>query len=190
MKNLFKAIAKFQSKVPAIYQDTKGYGYTYSSLAEITKVITPILAECNLGYLQPLEDNRIKTIIFETTSGEFIESSVEIPSDVSLKGMNQFQVLGSAITYLRRYSLSSMLGLITDKDLDASGEQVAKVVKATAPTPKPTPKLKKVPASDFPVVVKYAKESEENRRKALIGYDLTKKQREVLEAIVFDEIPF
>lgn len=188
MKNLFKAIAKFQSKVPAIYQDTKGYGYTYSSLAEITKVITPILAECNLGYLQPLEDNRIKTIIFETTSGESIESSVEIPSGVVLKGMNEFQVLGSAITYLRRYSLSSMLGLITDKDLDASGEQVAKVVKAPAPTPKP--KLKKVPASEFQKVLNYAKESEENRRKALIGYDLTNNQREVLLSIVFDEIPF
>ena len=38
--------------------------------------------------------------------------------------MNEFQVLGSAITYLRRYALSSMLGLVTDKDTDASGEQV------------------------------------------------------------------
>ena len=37
--------------------------------------------------------------------------------------MNDFQVLGSAITYIRRYALSSALGLITDKDLDACGEQ-------------------------------------------------------------------
>ena len=40
--------------------------------------------------------------------------------------MNDFQVLGSAITYLRRYAISSMLGLVTDKDNDASGEQVKK----------------------------------------------------------------
>ncbi len=38
--------------------------------------------------------------------------------------MNEFQVLGSAITYVRRYALSSALGLITDKDTDAAGEQV------------------------------------------------------------------
>jgi hypothetical protein len=38
--------------------------------------------------------------------------------------MNDFQVLGSAITYLRRYALSSALGLVTDKDTDAGGEQV------------------------------------------------------------------
>jgi hypothetical protein len=36
-------------------------------------------------------------------------------------------VLGSAITYLRRYALSSILGLVTDKDTDASGEQIKKL---------------------------------------------------------------
>ena len=40
--------------------------------------------------------------------------------------MNDFQVLGSAITYIKRYALSSLLGLVTDKDTDASGEQVSK----------------------------------------------------------------
>ena len=46
-----------------------------------------------------------------------------IPNDVTLKGMNEFQITGSAITYYRRYSLSAILGLVTDKDTDAAGEQ-------------------------------------------------------------------
>ena len=37
--------------------------------------------------------------------------------------MNTFQIMGSAITYYRRYSLSAALGLITDKDIDAKGEE-------------------------------------------------------------------
>jgi len=37
--------------------------------------------------------------------------------------MNEFQVMGSAISYLRRYCLSSVLGIVTDKDTDAAGEQ-------------------------------------------------------------------
>ena len=37
--------------------------------------------------------------------------------------MNTFQIIGSAITYYRRYSLSAALGLITDKDIDACGDQ-------------------------------------------------------------------
>ena len=42
--------------------------------------------------------------------------------------MNDFQTLGSGITYLRRYSLSVILGLITDKDVDACGTQEDKPV--------------------------------------------------------------
>ena len=67
--------------------------------------------------------NCVKTIIFQTETGETIESLTEIPQGVQLKGMNDFQVLGSAITYIRRYALSSILGLVTDKDTDAAGEQ-------------------------------------------------------------------
>ena len=38
--------------------------------------------------------------------------------------MNEYQSFGSGVTYYRRYALASMLGLITDKDLDACGVQV------------------------------------------------------------------
>jgi hypothetical protein len=38
--------------------------------------------------------------------------------------MNDYQAYGSGITYYRRYALSSMLGLVTDKDTDAAGEVV------------------------------------------------------------------
>ena len=62
--------------------------------------------------------------MFHIESGEAIQSDTLIPQNVQLAKMNEFQVLGSAITYIRRYALSSMLGLVTDKDTDASGEQV------------------------------------------------------------------
>jgi hypothetical protein len=38
--------------------------------------------------------------------------------------MNEYQSFGSGVTYYRRYALASMLGLITDKDIDACGVQV------------------------------------------------------------------
>lgn len=123
MKNLYKALADFQQEVPAIYKNAKGYSYKFADLGEITDIIKPILKKHGLGYVQPIEGSSIKTIVFHAESGESIESSADIPQGVQLKGMNDFQVLGSAITYLRRYSLSSMLGLITDEDADAAGEQ-------------------------------------------------------------------
>jgi hypothetical protein len=70
-----------------------------------------------------LENEGIKTILFHVESGESLESFTSIPK-VKLGAMNEYQSYGSGVTYYRRYSLSSMLGLITDKDLDAAGTQV------------------------------------------------------------------
>jgi hypothetical protein len=125
MKELFKALAEFQNEVPVIHQNTKGYNYTYADLHQIFEVIKPLLKKHGLGFTQCLEEDSLQTMVFHIESGERLESLVSIPK-VNLKGQNEFQALGSGITYLRRYSLSCMLGLITDKDADAHGEQVKK----------------------------------------------------------------
>jgi hypothetical protein len=130
MKNLFKALADFQQEVPVIHKGTEGYGYSYADLPAIFEVINPLLKKNGLGFTQLMEGKSIRTIVFHIESGETIESITEIPQGVSLAKMNEFQVLGSAITYLRRYSLSSALGLVTDKDTDAGGEQVKAPVKS------------------------------------------------------------
>ena len=124
MKNIFKALAAFQQEIPVILKENDGYGYKYADLPAIFEVINPIMQKYGLGFTQLIEGDAIKTIIFHVESGETLESLVNIPQGVQLKGMNDFQVLGSAITYLRRYALSAALGLVTDKDTDAAGEQV------------------------------------------------------------------
>ena len=129
MKNIYKALASFQQSCPIIHKGTEGYGYSYASYDAIVKTINPIMSKCGLGFTQLIEkdeDNRnsIRTVIFHFESGETLESSIAIPQNISLKGMNQFQVDGSSFTYYKRYGLSSMLGIITDKDLDATGSQI------------------------------------------------------------------
>ena len=126
MTNIYTALAKFQEEIKPIVQNTSGYNYKYADLGSIIETIKPILAKNGLGFVQPLDGKSVKTIIFHSESGDNIEGTVEIPQGVELKGMNAYQSLGSAITYLRRYSLASMLGLITEEDTDASGEQIIK----------------------------------------------------------------
>ena len=121
MKNLFKALADFQQEVPIIHKGTSGYGYSYADLPDTIEIINPYLAKNKLGFTQLVGSANVKTIIFHWESGESIESITDIPQGVTLKGMNDFQVLGSAITYIRRYALSSALGLVTDSDPDANG---------------------------------------------------------------------
>ena len=124
MKHLFKSLAEFQQEVPTIHKATQGYGYTYADLPKIFEVINPLLKKHGLGFTQLIHGTDLITIVFHVESGETLESKTSIPQNVQLKGMNDFQVFGSACTYLRRYSLSSCLGLVTDKDTDAGGEQV------------------------------------------------------------------
>ena len=120
MKHLFKALAHFRTEVPVIHKATQGYGYTYADLPAIFEIINPLLEKHGLGFTQPINECGVETILYHIESGETLRSVTPIPQGVQLKGMNDFQVLGSAITYIRRYALSSMLGLITDKDTDAN----------------------------------------------------------------------
>ena len=122
MKELFKALAEFQNEVPAIHQNTKGYNYTYADLNQVFDVIKPLLKKHGLGFTQLLQGELLETILFHVESGEHISSNIAIPK-VTLKGQNEFQSLGSGISYLRRYSISCLLTLITDKDLDAADKK-------------------------------------------------------------------
>ena len=121
MKNLFKSLANFQQEVPVIVKNSQGYGYQFADLPKIFEVINPLLKKHGLGFTQLIEEQSIITVLFHVESGERLDSKTDIPQGVTLKGMNDFQVLGSAITYIRRYALSSALGLVTDSDPDANG---------------------------------------------------------------------
>jgi hypothetical protein len=126
MKHLLKSLAAFQQEVKVIHKATQGYGYSYSDLPKIFSEINPLLQKHGLGFTQLINTkegvNYLATVVFHVESGEQIESNCMIPY-VQLKGMNDFQSFGSGVTYFRRYCLSSILGLVTDKDTDASGEQ-------------------------------------------------------------------
>ena len=127
MKHLFKSLAAFQQEVKVIHKATQGYGYQFADLPKIFSEINPLLQKHGLGFTQLINSqdglNYLKTILFHVESGESIDSLTLIPY-VQLKGMNDYQSFGSGVTYFRRYCLSSILGLVTDKDTDAAGEQV------------------------------------------------------------------
>jgi hypothetical protein len=134
MKNLFKALAQFQQEVPVIFKgSTAGQGnfaYQYTDLPAIFKVINPLLAKHGLGFSQITEfkdgHDYLVTIVFHIESGETLETRTRLMPDVELRGQNVFQSYGSQLTYFRRYGISQILGLVTDKDTDAQGEQVKK----------------------------------------------------------------
>lgn len=167
-----KAIACVQQEISVIHKTTEGYGYTYADLSAIYKELLPLMKKHNLGFIQPIVGTNLKTKIFHTEdeSALPVEEIAEIPQGVELRGMNTFQVYGSAITYFRRYCLSSMLGLITDKDIDASGTQ----------TKKPIKKLK-LHTSKMGDVIKKLQSGEVSMKVVEKHYDLTDAQKNTLK---------
>jgi len=178
MKNLFKSLAAFQQEVPVIHKATQGYGYSYADLPKIFEVINPILKKHGLGFTQQLTNqegqNCLKTVIFHE-SGEFMESVCMIPY-VQLKGMNDYQGFGSGVTYYRRYALSSALGLVTDKDTDASGEQVKK-------DDSKTDKKRTLDAKRFEEAVKAISKGQFTREQLEVSFELTEGQIDILNAL-------
>jgi hypothetical protein len=171
MKNLFKSLAEFQQEVPVVHKATQGYGYSYADLPKIFEVINPLLQKHGLGFTQLINTNEerhyLVTILFHVESGESIESSTLIPY-VQLKGMNDFQSFGSGVTYFRRYALSATLGLVTDKDTDAGGEQV-KVEKGE-------PKKTKIDSARFSKAIEAIKNGEYELEKLIETFDLDASQ--------------
>ncbi len=117
-----KALAEFQSKCPVLNKGSKGYGYNYADLPSIVESITPILKECGLCFTQPTsgdaENVTVTTILIHAKSGEYFETSISSNVKANKGNMSEIQAVGSIITYLRRYSLSSILGIVTDEDVD------------------------------------------------------------------------
>jgi hypothetical protein len=122
MKNLIKSLSAFQNECPIIHKDTKGHNYTYADLPQIFSTINPLMNKHGLCFSQLLENDGLRTILFHVESGEQLESFTPIPK-IKLGAMNEYQSFGSGVTYFRRYAISSMLGLVTDKDIDAAGVQ-------------------------------------------------------------------
>ncbi len=124
IENLAKALIGLQAEMPVAPYDSenKHFHHRYASLTSIWSVCRPLLAKHELGIMQlPVsssEDGSPTTGLSTRlvhVSGEYIEDTVFIPLDV---GPRAIQAAGSIITYLRRYSLAALLGVVTDEDSD------------------------------------------------------------------------
>ena len=130
---LAPALVEALSQLPTISKNASGYGYKYATLDDILTTVKPILHANGLVITQLLDSEGIKTILMHS-SGQTLESTFPLP-ELSSKGMNAAQATGAAVTYIRRYAISSMLNLATDEDTDGT-------TKSKSPTPhnpKPAP---------------------------------------------------
>ena len=129
IKELATALSRAQAEfVPAPFNASNPHlRNKYADLGSIIESTKPILERHGLSVSQMVqgEGNEIGIItILMHASGEWLESSVVMPI-LEQKGINNAQVAGSIISYLRRYSLAAALGVYAGEDDDAGGYERA-----------------------------------------------------------------
>jgi len=127
---LFAALSKFQGELDNASKLKQGHGYKYADLAECINIAKAPLAATGLAVSQMLgqSDSGKQTLITILThaSGQYMMSEFDLV-DARLMGgagNNPAQVLGSAITYQRRYAYTAIIGMAQQDDDAASCVQV------------------------------------------------------------------
>ena len=130
-KTLNSKLLDFQKKVGIIKKDAKNphFKNTYASLTQILSEVKPLLTECGLVLIQPIDANGVGTTIIDSENGQKVETYISLPNNLSP------QQLGSAITYFRRYTLASLLALEIDDDDAQSTNNIVKTETKPALTP-------------------------------------------------------
>jgi len=136
-KAFYDAKSEFQSKKPTIKKTSKvGYTsrnsntktqYSFAPLSEIQKQVDPILAELGFSYDYKQTDEKGSitiTCVLSHRLGHSETSSLTAPHDNS-GGKNAIQSIGSTVSYLKRYTLTNIIGLSTEDDDDGASTMTA-----------------------------------------------------------------
>ena len=117
---VLSALVKAKSQIGSI---TKGsanpfFKSKYADLSAILNTVEPVLQEFNLAVIQPVVNIDSSSFIATTfihESGQYVSI---LGSELVAAKQNDPQAMGSAITYARRYSISSGLSLNSENDDD------------------------------------------------------------------------
>lgn len=121
---LAAALAKAQMAFPVISRDKKvtvqtktggTYTFNYAPLDSILSAVRGPLAENGLAISQLLDGDELVTMLLHK-DGQTLTGRFSLPHSEN----ETIQTLGSAITYLRRYSLQAILGIAAEEDDDGN----------------------------------------------------------------------
>ena len=169
------ALSKVQAQLKPAKENSKNpfFKSNYADLGSVWDSVRSLLAENELAILQMPTDIGGLTTILSHSSGEFISSTMYIPSKEDAHGV------GSAISYARRYALASVIGVVTGDD-DGNG-----AVKSSTPTVKKVTSKSKLSDSQYQAMVKAIEDGKGAVVKQKMGgYSLTKTQSDKLSKLI------
>ena len=112
MKTIYTKLADLKKEVGKMTKDSKNpfFNSKYFDINQLLEHLEPLLQKNGLIVLQPIINKEVVSKIIEIETGDEICSSLELPP------LTDPQKIGSAITYYRRYTLQSLLGIQAEDD--------------------------------------------------------------------------
>ena len=151
----FTTIAKNKE---AVIPTKKGgqFKFKYADLAATVEMVRPVMNENGFAIIQPLltvdKVDYIDTLLLHE-SGFVIESRLELPHPSEDAG-DYAKEFGTGVSYWRRYALTSILGVVSDEDVDINGGEKSRQGSggksgggSKKPDPKAPPKAQAPPKS-------------------------------------------
>ncbi len=116
INELAMALSKAQGEMQAAIKDSINpfFKSKYADLGSVWDAARPVLCKHGLCVMQTTDVIGDKNILITTlahSSGQWMKSSILINPT-----KNDSQGVGAAMTYLRRYSLAAMVGVVTEDD--------------------------------------------------------------------------
>ena len=149
IKELTAALAKAQGQFQAVPKlgHNPFLKNDYVQLDDIITAIRGPLSQNGIAWVQPLTGNGDE-LVLETLllheSGEWMSCSAPIQTQAD-KGLSNLQSFGKALSYMRRYMLTTMLGINSGDDTDGDDSKPKQA--AQKPAAKAAPKAQ--PAKSF-----------------------------------------
>ena len=118
MSEMYADLIAAQAAFPSIHKgktaDTGKFKYSYADLGDIADKVLPVLHENKFALIQGFRDGGLFTKLLHASGGEIDFGTLPVSNNPDP------QKVGSAITYMRRYSLCAALGIVADDDDDGA----------------------------------------------------------------------
>lgn len=109
---IYKKLFKITSTMDKMKKDSTNpfFNSKYFDVNQLLEAVRPALIAEDLLLLQPIENGAVGTRIIDVESGDSVEAFIPLPD------IQDPQKIGSAVTYYRRYTLQSLLGIEAEDD--------------------------------------------------------------------------
>jgi hypothetical protein len=106
-------LSQLQGELSHVAKDSKGYGYNYSSLPDTLDNVKPLMLKYGFSLSQYEDGNGNLVTLLLHKSGQWIKGRMKL-IEIEMKGTNAAQNKGSVLSYFRRYSIQSILGMAAE----------------------------------------------------------------------------